>query len=145
MRSKVSMSSAARAVGKRSDFFIIMKATSKSKFEYIKALYPDNLAEAYRKYDDMVVDTKYRFEQLYFELLMNKSLWKFSQHLRKIGLYKNDRSFIVTCYDIIKPAKLNVKHTTFLKMQNVLKAYEEFKAQQQEQERDSDDSDKERK
>jgi len=69
-----------------------MKSTCKPRFEYISSLDPD-FAKGYRKYYEMMNQTKQDLADIYYELEDEKKVLDFGRYLFKNKVYGNENSF----------------------------------------------------
>jgi hypothetical protein len=108
------------------NYFHMIKATSPDKYNYMMSLDKD-IATAYHKYQDEVLSVYYRAQDMYYEMADDKSLTQFSKHLKGIGMYKHDLSFINALSTVVFKSTPGLNHITFVKYKEVINEYDRFK------------------
>ena len=125
-RSANSLTIASRNLGKSDTFFAMMKKLSPDKFDYIASLHPSDIAIAFDKYDTDVLKTKALFEEIYFELVDCREASKFAKYLHSLGIYNSPQYYMSFANKLLGRVEGSVTFRTYLKMKEVIHAYDEF-------------------
>lgn len=119
---------ASLSLGQDKNFFSTMKHGNMEKFDYVKSL-GKNMVEGYNNYVTEFDNNKNALTEIYYMLEDKRKVSSFCRCLTDDKLYASDASAQTSLVKLLFAINTNesINHNTFLKIQKILKTFNEVK------------------
>jgi hypothetical protein len=116
---------ATKILGIDKNYFYTMKCTNKDKYNYMSEL-DNNAVKAYKKYFEEHEEIQREIDNIYYELLDTRGIYRFSRYLYDNGIYKHRNTFSTVVGKYVGKIEPVYNHRAFMRLKKVIKAYKEY-------------------